>query len=160
MKTLIFIALLWSVSTMAIYGQAGNEKIGVKDSVELVKAWNRFKKQLFLKDINALKSLSRKKVFGECLLLPIDANCSPFSSPNKLLSLFFEEMYSGCRGIILADKKKIVVYSSIKDKAMKIKYPTQFQIWFTNKSEPGFQFAFVFNKIAGKFKFAGLDRVP
>ncbi len=159
MKKFIFIALLL-VSTQSIYGQGGNENISQKDSVELVKAWNIFKKELFRKDINALKLLSSKMVFGQCMFMPIEHNCNTFSSPNNLLGLFFKEMFPSNREIIRRDRYRISVYSSIKNKDIKIKYPTQFQIWFTHKSVPGYQFAFIFEKIAGKFKFSGLDRIP
>ncbi|TSD67518.1 hypothetical protein FFF34_009050 [Inquilinus sp. KBS0705] len=159
MKKLIFIALLLIVSIKSI-AQGGNDNISQRDSIELIKAWNVFKKELFSKDINALKLLSSKIVSGKCMLMPIDPNCNSLTSPDKLLGLFFKEMFPSCRRIILTDKYHLAVYSSIKDKDMKIKYPTQFQIWFTSKSEPGYQFAFIFEKIAGKFKFSGLDRMP
>ena len=160
MTKLIFIALLLIVSTKSIYGQGRNENISQKDSIELIKAWNIFKNELVRKDINALKLLSSKVVSGKCIFMPIYPNCNSFSAPDKLLVLFFKEMFPSCRRIILTDKYHIAVFSSIKDKDMKIKYPTQFQIWFTSKTEPGYQFAFIFEKIAGKFKFSGLDRIP
>jgi len=156
----LFLGLVLLVSIKPIYGQVGNENISHKDSIELNKAWKRFQRELYLKDINALKLLSCKKVSGHCIFEPVSVNCQPYSPPDKLLALFFKDMFPQNRAIILINKYKIVVYSSIKDKAMKIKYPAQFQIWFTNNSEPGYQFAFIFEKMKGRFKFSGLDSIP
>lgn len=141
MKDLLLIIVL-SISIKPIYGQSGlgNTNISRKDSIELTKTWKIFKKELYLKDINALNLLSLKKVYGHCMFEPININCQPYSSSNKLLALFFHETFSGDSAIILKNEYKIVVYSSIKDRAMKTKYPTQFSIWFTkhsNHSRPG-----------------------
>ena len=159
MKKIILIALLLTVFTKS-FAQVGNDNISQKDSIKLIKTWNIFKKVLLRKDINALKLLSSKLVSGKCIFMPIHSNCNSFTSPDKLLGLFYKEMFPSFRRIILTDKYHIAVYSSIKDKDMKIKYPTQFEIWFTIKSSPGFQFAFTFEKVAGNFKFSGLDSIP
>jgi len=156
----LFLALALLTSIKATYGQVGNENINHKDSIALSKTWEGFKRKLFLKDINSLKSISCKQVFGNCILKPISENCQPYGSSNRLFTLFYREMFPQNRSIILTDKYKIVVYSSIKDGTMNVKHPTQFQIWFTNNSKPGSQFAFVFERIKGKFKFSGLDAIP
>ncbi|MHB8209391.1 MAG: hypothetical protein ACYDDY_18515 [Mucilaginibacter sp.] len=156
----LFVALILLVLTNQTHAQVGNENISYKDSIKLTKTWRQFKHELYLKDIRRLRSISCKKVSGLCILEPININCNTYSSPDKLFSRFYKEMFPAVGAIIFKGNYKIAVYSSIKDKAMKIKHPTQYQIWFVNNSEPGNQFAFIFEKITEKFKFCGLDQIP
>jgi hypothetical protein len=156
----IFSALVLLVFMKPFHVQSQSENLSHKDSIQLTKSWKIFKKELILKNLNTLKLLSCKRVSGNCIYTPFSDDCHPFSSPDKLLRLFYKKMFSQNRAVILLNKYNIYVYSSLKDNAMKTKYPTQFQIWFTNKSEPGYQFAFIFKKVKGKFKFAGLDQIP
>jgi len=157
----IFLGLIILITlTSSVYGQEGNVNISYKDSIELIKTWKKFKEELFAKDVYNLKLLSRKEVIGEYLFEPINSNYKPYILIDTLLKHFFQQQFSGLSPIILKNNYKIVVYSSLKDKKEKEKGLTQYQIWFTRYSEPGFQFAFIFERIKGKFKFYGLTSVP
>ena len=158
----ILLAILLITLAAPAYAQVGNMKLGNKDSVKLVKTWKRFKKDLKDKNVPDLKLISRKQVCGDLIFQRHDPSTigSPYSSIDKLLADFFEQVYDILLPHIIEDKYRISVYSSVKDKRMKKKYPTEYGLWFPVNSEPGFDFAFVFVKINGKFLFDGVDQIP